>query len=262
MNDYLNFAVSVAREAGDLLLFFHGKANKLDWKGRTDLKNEVDRKSDELIRRRIAQVFLRHNVLSEEDDPINLGSKFTWVVDPLDGTIGFTRGFFGGVFAVSIALAISRKPILGVIYAPKFGLLYTARDGKGAFCNGDMICVAREGNINHAVVLAGGGKETASFKRTDFLPYYQKLMSPDGVVDIVNASCGTVAFCHVAEGKLDAAALLSQDPWDMAAATCILREAGAKVTDIHGKEWELGDPSFLTANPELHKKFCALFSEI
>jgi len=223
---------------------------------------QADDLSDQLIRERISKAFPKHNILSEERGPAELGSDLTWVVDPLDGTIGFTRGFFNGIFAVSIGLVQGRMPILGVIFAPKMDRLYVAEKGEGAFCDGERIHASTEDNINHAVVLSGGGKETAFFKRVDFWPYYQKLMSPGGVVDIVNACCGTVAFCHIAEGKLDAAALLSLEPWDMAAASCILREAGAKVTDIHGKEWELGDASFLTANPVLHKKFCDLFAGI
>lgn len=256
MENPKEFAISVAEEAGRLLMESYGKIKSLDWNTRTHFKTEVDDASDRLIRQRIGEFYAEHNIFSEEGDNLDTGSEFTWVCDSLDGTIPYTLGI-SDHFSVAIALVKGKTPILGVINAVKRNELYVAEQGKGAFCNDRPIKVCSEEEINHVIMGFDGGKETEHFKRASIARYLKKALSPDGITCPVSSGCASVPLCLTASGKLHAYMALSLEPWDMAAAVIINREAGAKVTTIDGKEWELGDESILAANPKLHAKLCS-----
>lgn len=243
-----DIAVSIAKEAGELLLRHYGKMQKLEYKLKTNFKTEVDDLSDALIRKRIKENFPEHNIYSEEEKAIDNKSEYSWVIDPLDGTLPYTLGI-SDHFAVSIALAKDKKPILGVIYAPLRDELYIAEEGLGTICNYQEIKVAPNDNINKTLL----GMDLGKTERTNILGIYKKLISDDGITYPVSYACASVALSLVASGKLNAYLSLKLEPWDMAAAVVINREAGAKVTNIEGKEWELGDESILVANPSLHK---------
>ena len=253
MSDYKNFAIEVAKEACQLIMERYGESHGKDWHIATNFKIEVDRKSDELIRRRIIGKFPDHNIYSEEKNNLERKSKYTWVIDPLDGTIPYSLGI-SDHFGVCVSLVENKEPILGVIYAPKREELYIAEKDRGASLNSTPISVSTEDEINHVVMAVDGGKETEIFKRVAIAPFIEKLYGPDGVTSIVSYGCASVPLALTACGKMHAYIALSLEPWDMAAAVIINREAGGKVTDLKGKEWELGDASILAANKNLHKK--------
>lgn len=256
--DYMRFAITTAREAGNVLMKNYGKMQELEWTAKQHFRTVVDKMSDDMIRRRIKESFPRHNVYSEENESINQNSQYTWIFDPLDGTIPYRYGTTDH-FSVCIALASQKNPILGVVFAPKRGELYHAQKGKGAFCNDKRIHVSLEENINHVLMGLDGGKETGSFKRTDIIPYIEKACSPNGITCFLASGCASVPLVLTASGKLHAYTALSLEPWDMAAAAVINRESGARVTNLEGKEWETDDPSIVVANPALHKKLLELF---
>jgi len=257
MSKYLDFVIETAFEAGSLLMTNYGKVHGLDWHTRTNFKIEVDKKSDELIRKRIKEFYPDHNIFSEEDEGLKRKSDLSWVVDPLDGTIPYTLGF-SDHFSVAISLARGERPIIGVIYAPKRNELYFAEDGRGAFCNNNRIKISDETDINRVVIGLDYGKETKDFKRSSVASLYQKLLGPNGITAPVSFACASVPLCLTAKGNLHAYMALSLEPWDMAAAVVINREAGARVTNLKGREWQLRDASILSANPKLHKRLLRL----
>lgn len=254
MKDYREFAISIAKEAGELIMKSYGKIKSLDWNARTHFKTKVDDASDRLIRQRIREFCPEHSIYSEEGENLDTGSEYKWVCDSLDGTIPYTLGITDH-FSVAIALVKGKTPILGVINAPKRKELYVAEQGKGAFCNNKPIRVSLEDNISHVIMGLDAGKETEHFKRTSLAEYCKKVLAPDGITCFVCSGCASVPLCLVASGKLHAYMALSLEPWDMAAAVIINRETGAKVTNFNdGKEWKLGNESILVANPKLHSK--------
>ena len=257
MNEYRDFAVNIALEAGELLMKNYGKMHQLDWHIRTNFKIEVDRMSDELIRGKIRENFPMHNIYSEEIEGLDNSSEFSWVCDPLDGTIPYTYEI-SDHFGVSISLVKDRTPVIGVIYAPKRGELYVAEEGKGAFCNDERMNVSQEHDVNKVLMGLDSGKETARFKRAAVAQYYEKLLASDGIAAPISSACASIPLCLVAKGNLHAYVALSLEPWDMAAAVIINREAGARVTNLEGRVWEIRDESIVTANPILHTKLLRL----
>ena len=255
--NYREFAISVAKEAGNLLMRHYGKMQKLEWKLATNFKTQVDDESDKLIRERIKENFPKHNIYSEEQDAIEQKSEYNWVIDPLDGTIPYAYGI-SDHFTVCVALVRNKTPILGVTYAPKRKELYVAEKGKGASCNGEKITSSLEDELNHAIIALEGGKATKFFNRKSIVPYVKNFYGNDGVVCALSSGCASVPLALVASGKMHAYVALSLEPWDMAAGVILNREVGNMVTTIYGKDWELGDESIVAANQKMHEEVMRL----
>jgi len=260
-SDCLKFAVETAIDAGDnILMKNYGKIQELEWTAKHNFRTEVDKGSDRLIRGRIKKNFPDHNIYSEEDKNLEKNSEFSWIADPLDGTIPYTFGTTDH-FGVCIALAKNNGPILGVIYAPKRKELYYAEKGLAAFCNDKQIKVSEQKDLNKTLMGFDPGKETENFKRASFSKYFEKIYSKDGILCQVCSGCASVQMALTASGKLNAYAALSLEPWDMAAGYIINKEAGAKITDINGEKWDITKPSILASNPELHGKLLGLLKK-
>ncbi len=247
MNQLTQFAVETARAAGQLLLDNHSRMQTLEWKLRTNFKTRVDDLSDQLIRDAIIRRFPDHGIYSEEQEARLEGSEYSWVVDPLDGTIPYSYGS-SDHFAVSIALLRNSEPLLGVIFAPLRDELYLAERGQGASCNGRPLRVNPVPDLNRALMAADCGK----LEREALLPHLSRLLAPDGVTYVMSLCSASVSMALVAGGALDGYLAVKQEPWDIAAGALILREAGATVTTPEGKSWQFGDDSILAAGPDLH----------
>jgi myo-inositol-1(or 4)-monophosphatase len=258
MKNYLRFSIDLAREVGrDVLLKHYDSFQRRKYKSLTDFKTQVDDLADRLIRQRISRVFPAHNIMSEEGEQINRGSEYTWVCDPLDGTLPYTRRI-SDAFSVSIGLVKGTTPVLGVIYFPKSKKLYHAEDGKGAFLNREKIKISGEKDINRSLVGFEIGKETKSFQRVSALRHLDKLLSSEGVGYFFTNGSFTQTSSLCASGNLDAVIGVHPEPWDVVAAVVINREAGARVTTLEDRDWSLGDETVLMANPIIHKKILSL----
>lgn len=253
---FLMFAKNVAAGAAEILMKHYGKLQVQTWKDYTNFKTAVDDESDKFIREAIRTAYPDHSVISEELDDYETGSEFKWVVDPLDGTLPYTFQTTDH-FSVCIALCQNGIPVVGVINAPKRGEVYTAELGCGAFCNDQPIRVSQETEINHVLM----GLDPGAKDRMPYIDFLRKVMKqPQGVMCTVQSGCASVPLCLVAKGNLHAYLATSLLPWDMAAAVCIIREAGGLVTHTDGVDWKLGGPSILACNPTLHANFMAYFA--
>ncbi len=142
-----------------------------------------------------------------------------------------------------------------MINAPLRKELYSAEIGKGAFLNGEPIHVSNTVEISKVLM----GIDSGKFNRDAHLPFFKRAMAKDGITCPFCTGCASVCLALVASGGLDAYLATSLNPEDMAAAVVIIREAGGKVTELKGKEWQLGDASILAANPNLHKNLSEFF---
>lgn len=256
--EYLPFAINLATEAGIIQMQNYHKAHKVEWYDRQQFRSEVDTVIGKMVREEIESAFPTHNIISEEV-PEKIGdSDFTWVVDELDGTGPYLRGITDH-FSFCIALCLGKKPILGVINIPKIKQLFLATDGMGAFVvetfGTKKVSVNKTSDINKVWM----GIDSGKFSRTAHLPYMARALENDGISCPLQSGCASVPLCQVANGQIDAYLATSLNPEDMAAAVIINREAGAKVTNLKGEEWQLGDCSILAANPTLHHKLSEFF---
>lgn len=249
------FAKDLAKEVGDKLVKLRAGIKPSEWKLRTNFKTEADDMADKLIRERIEAKFPDHRIMSEELSAKETSSEYVWVVDPLDGTIPYTNKS-SEHYGVAISLCKGTEPVLGVFYAPTLGegsqpQLFSASQGEGAFCNGKKIYCSAIDNLNKAFMAMDFGK----LERSKIQTLNEKLLADDGVGYLtVYAGCAS-SMAQVADGRLHGYFCLKNEPWDMAAAAVICKEAGCIVTNINGEGWKLGDESIVALPPGLQKQF-------
>ena len=218
----------------------------------TDTDMSLQRRIIEVIRER----FPDHNILAEEAEYERTPSPFTWVIDPVDGTINFSRNY--PVFAVSVALVEGETPVSGIVYVPPFQKIYSAVRGKGAFCNGSALhcgSVSRLQDSLISVILTShfnageNSRAAAIIERAN--------MRTRGVRVMV---CESAELCLIAEGILDGNVSVKADPYGAMAGKLILEEAGGHFSQICGAPFGLFSDTILASNGYLHeslRELCA-----
>lgn len=235
----LDVAIKAAKESGKILMKGWNKDNKIFTKKDKSPYTNVDRESESEIFQIIKTQFPEHDFLGEEWLYPKTGSRYKWIIDPLDGTRNFIRKmpFFGN----SVALEKDGKIIVGVIDMPALNLFAYASKDSGAYINGKKIKVSETKKINHAFLSFGSIEKYGK-------PFHNLINSCDshrGYGD-------TLMFLLLAQGKVDIV-LDCVQPWDIAAAKIIIEEAGGKMTDFNGNETIYSDTTLAT-NGKLHNK--------
>lgn len=233
--EYLDFAVGMAREAGRIqLTYFRGDDLAMKTKSNvSDVVTRADRESEELIVRSILERYPTHAILGEEGGARgDAASEWRWVVDPLDGTTNYSQGL--PVFCVSIALQYRGETVVGVVYAPYLRELFTAVCGGGAWCRrGDgepvRLHVSTKQRLDCSVVATG-------------FPY-DKSENPDNnsdnvarilphVRDVRRMGAAAYDLSCVAAAMLDGFWELNLHEWDVCAASLLVIEAGGVVESL------------------------------
>jgi len=256
IKQYLNFGIRLAKKAGDIALENYGRKIKITYKGmaKNNLVTEVDEKIENMIVKEIEKHFPTHCILTEETG--NCGNKhsdYRWVIDPIDGTTNYAHCY--SFFAISIGLEYKGQMIAGVINAPYLQEIYHAEKGLGAFMNGKPISVSTTANLETALLATGFTYHNRGLNLPNF-EYF--LYNSQGL-----RRCGaaTLDLCHVAAGRLDGYWEMGLKPWDIAAGSLIVKEAGGRVTALDGSPCKLGGKSLLAANPYIHKKMVKFFKD-
>jgi myo-inositol-1(or 4)-monophosphatase len=256
METFLNTAVEVAREAGVLLLEHFRQPLKITYKRRSDLVTEADRKSETLIVERLRSHYPSHAIVAEEGGGRKTGSDYCWYVDPLDGTTNFAHGF--PIFAVTLGLAYRGEVAAGVVYDPTRGELYTVERGAGAFLNGQRLHVSNNGLLAECLV-ATGFPPFASNHDLNVEFYFQFTELTHG---IRRAGSAALDLCCVAAGRFDGFWELKLNPWDKAAGTLLVTEAGGRVSGITGKPFNLLGDDIFASNGLVHDQMLGVFQEV
>ena len=228
---FLKVAKEAALEAGDIIAKYFGKKHQYSFKNedKSDFATQADLEAERKIVKILNLHFPKHNIIAEESGHTHKGSEYTWVIDPLDGTLSFACGM--PYFAVSIGLLKEDKPILGVIYHVAEKDLYWAKIGKGAYVNGSRIHVSQKTELSTANLAMDFGHRQRRLPKIDL--YIVPLMKQAGYIYAVGSS--VMSLMLVARGINDA--MISQAwVWDFAAGSIIVKEAGGKVTDFANQE--------------------------
>jgi len=245
MADMMEVAIEAARKAGRLLTEGMSLPLAVERQVAHDVKLDADRKAEEVILEVIRGAFPEHAVLSEECGRVGVGAGCEWVIDPLDGTYNYFRRV--PLWVTSIALRSDGEELLGVVFDPCRDELFTAERGKGAFLNGRPIRSSAADTLERSVVgVAYSPKE--EFVRMNA----EAVLRLAGKVDKVR-SLGSAALeiAYVACGRFDAFFEYGIWPWDVAAGTVLVREAGGLVT-VHPRR--SGRLDILATNGKLHEE--------
>jgi myo-inositol-1(or 4)-monophosphatase len=255
-SEFLPAMTEIAREAGCLLMGYFAKRVKIEYKGDVDLVTEADRASEQRILERIRARWPQHNILAEEGGGSESGSDYRWYVDPLDGTTNFAHSF--PVFCVSLGLEHKGERIAGVVYDPTRNELFSAEKGGGAFLNGSAIQVSKVGNLAEALV-ATGFPSHKRHKNPNIHFYHQITLRTHGVR---RAGSAALDLCYVACGRYDGYWEFNLNPWDTAAGTLLVEEAGGKISDFRGGPFLIASQEVCASNGLLHPALLKEFEAI
>jgi myo-inositol-1(or 4)-monophosphatase len=247
MHPMLNTAVKAARRAGTII---NRASQNLDIlavteKTANDYVTEVDRAAEEAIVRVLLEAYPSHSILAEESGARGK-SEFQWIIDPLDGTTNFLHGF--PQYAVSIAL--SHKGVLSqaVIYDPVHNDLFTASRGRGAYLNDKRLRVSKRISLQKCLI--GTGFPFREFANVDaYLAIFRDLIPKTS--GLRRPGAATLDLAYVAAGRLDGFWEFGLSPWDMAAGSLLITEAGGLVGDLEGNSGYLESGNIVAASPKI-----------
>lgn len=228
----VNVAVRAARAAGAVILRYMNRVEGLavEEKARHDYVSEVDRMAEAEIVRELRRAFPAHAVLGEETGLTGKSDK-VWVVDPLDGTHNYLRGF--PHFCVSIGFRDHGDLVHGVIYDPLRDELFTASKGDGAFLNDRRIRVTKRENLQGSLLATGYPYRQREHIDTQLAMTRALLREAE---DIRRTGSAALDLAYVAAGRLDGYFEIGLKPWDMAAGCLLVREAGGAFCDFTGRD--------------------------
>lgn len=221
-------------------------------KGEANLVTDADLASQKAAIGVIKKSFPEHDFLGEENARKNTGSPYTWVIDPIDGTTNFAHTF--PQCSISIALFYKNQVILGGVLNPITNEMFLAQKGKGATLNGKKIHVSNVKKVHEALLVTG-----FPYNRNEIMPEllarFERCLRASH--DVRRLGSAALDLCWVAAGRLDGYWEQNLNPWDVAAGTLILTEAGGKVTDFNGKKWpkmqDFGH-QLLASNGKIHSE--------
>ncbi|OPY13004.1 MAG: Inositol-1-monophosphatase [Syntrophus sp. PtaB.Bin001] len=248
MSEFTEFAVQTAREAGLLLKDRLNAPHKIDYKGAINLVTETDRMSEALILERLQQRFPNHSILTEESAESDKDSDFRWIIDPLDGTTNYAHGY--PVFCVSIALEHKKRIIVGVVYNPMMDELFLAERGRGSWLNDRRIQVSETADLSQSLIATGFPYDIRESKINN-LDHFNSMVKQ--VQAIRRAGSAALDMAYVAAGRFDGFWELKLMPWDTAAASLLILEAGGSISNLYGHEFSLKAPHVLASNGKIHQ---------
>jgi myo-inositol-1(or 4)-monophosphatase len=253
---YLETAAEIALEAGALLATYFERRVAFELKGDFDLVTEADRASERLVVERLRSHFPSHSILAEEGGGHEGSSGYRWYVDPLDGTTNFAHGY--PTYNVTLGLEQDGEMLVGVVFDPSRQEMFSAERGAGAYLNNRRIRVSAVKRLEDSLVSTGFPSRKRHLN-VNIHFYHQMAMATHGVR---RGGAAAIDLAYVACGRLEAFWEFGLNPWDMAAGTLLVMEAGGACSDMKGGPHSLKGPHLLTDNGAIHAETLALFGEI
>ena len=256
LDDFLQFTVDIAREAGAILRDRFGQPHEVRFKGTIDLVTEADQAAEALIASRLREAYVDHDLLGEEGsrgEPTN--SPYRWVIDPLDGTTNFAHGL--PTFAVSVGLEENGVPVVGVVYDPMRDELFAARRGGGATLNDEPIRVSATDRLIGALLVTGFSYDLAIRERQ--ADTWRQFLTQ--VQAIRQTGSSAINLAYIAAGRLDGYWEWGILPWDVSAGALLVTEAGGTLTDMAGGPFGTHDREIVASNGLLHADLIAVTSD-
>ncbi|HEY8976098.1 MAG TPA: inositol monophosphatase family protein [Burkholderiaceae bacterium] len=251
LHPMLNIAVKAARAAGAIINRASLDVDKVqvEQKGVNDFVTEVDKHAEAVIVETILQAYPGHGILAEESGR-ELGAKdseFVWIIDPLDGTTNFIHGF--PVYAVSIALAWRGVVQQAVVYDPNRNDLFYASRGRGAFLNDRRIRVSKRLRLADSLIGTG-----FPFRKGDNFKRYMKMFEEisQQCAGLRRPGAASLDLCYVAAGYYDGFFETGLSPWDIAAASLVITEAGGLIGNFSGEADFLYQREVVAGNPKVY----------
>jgi len=249
---FLTAAVQAATQAGYYLKSAFPRVHTIESKSHVnDLVTECDKTSEEMIKDLLRKQFPNHGFYCEESGKEDSKQDYTWIIDPLDGTVNFARKI--PVFSVSIALLHEGKIQVGVVYCPVTDELFTAKRGHGAYLNQNKIQVSSVQTIKKSLAATGFPYLVENRVEACIKPIERLLAKGVGLRRLGSAA---IDLAYLACGRFDLFFEVSLEAWDYAASALLIEEAGGILTDYHNQSVPFTrSSSIIATNGHLHKAF-------
>jgi len=251
LHPMLNVAIKAARAAGAIInrAALDVDLLKVNVKGPNDFVSEVDRAAESAIIEILLQAYPDHGILAEESGNShgNRTSEYQWIIDPLDGTTNFLHGL--PIYAVSIGLAHRDVVQQAVVYDPARNDLFFASRGRGAFLNDRRLRVSKRINLSDALVGTG-----FPFRRGDDFERYLQMMQSvmQRCAGVRRPGAAALDLCYVAAGWYDGFFETGLNPWDVAAGSLMVTEAGGLIGNFTGESDFLEQRECVAGNPKIY----------
>ena len=246
--EMLQFALEVAKEAGDILMQHFGNISSYKKKSSAiDLVTIADTQSEAFIINKIKSQFPDHDIITEESDIKQKGSNYRWVIDPLDGTTNFVHNL--PIFAVSIGLQFKKETIVAVVYNPAANKCFWADKNGGSFLNNDPINIISSKTLSESLLVTGFPYEKDERWDKGFILFKELYGMTQGVRRLGAAA---LDFCFIAMGRFEGFWEFGLQPWDICAGALIVEEAGGKVSDWDGSPMPFSGHRILATNGYIH----------
>lgn len=252
-----NLAIRAALKAGKYIRERVGKISSIDYKSAYNIVTDVDKATEKLILEMIKNEYPEDSVVAEEGGGgIKAGNR-CWFIDPLDGTTNFTHTY--PFFCVSIGLEVAGKMSVGVVYNPINDELFWAEAGKGAFLNKSPIDktpikVSKIETLETSLLATGFPADTATAVYNNLEIFKELTNNSHGVRRDGSAA---LDLCYVACGRLDAFWEMKLAPWDVAAGSLIVEEAGGRVTNLIAGPFDKNNGHIIASNGLIHDEVVA-----
>ncbi|MRR51757.1 MAG: inositol monophosphatase [Rhodocyclaceae bacterium] len=244
----LKTAANAARQAGKLLTAMAIRGVRVDYKGAIDLVTEADRASEALIVKILRKVFPTDDIMTEESENERTKSARRWIIDPLDGTTNYAHQF--PFWCVSIAFEHHGQVQAGAVYNPNLKELFTARRGHGGHLNGSRLKVSRQPELARCLLATGFPYDVHTSER-DNLEHFRRFIKRAQAVR--RPGSAAIDLAYVACGRFDGFWEIKLKPWDMAAASLLVTEAGGAVSRFDGSPFDLYVQECLASNGLVHR---------
>lgn len=258
LNEAREYLLKLVPQAGDILVkYFTSGQFTTRSKGGVDLLTQADEEVDEFLRENIRKQYPQTSLLTEETAPKDYSSfkeaEILWIIDPLDGTINFSRG--NPHFSISVGLVDKGVSKLGVVYIPMENNLYWAQeDQENAYLNGKPLQVSTTNDMREAVIGCDWAWDLE--KRLRVVKWLGEISTQ--VRQIKSMGSAVADLASLARGRIDIYLHSGLKPWDTAAASLLIEKAGGKITTPTGAKWDVFQSEMLASNNILHNKILEL----
>jgi myo-inositol-1(or 4)-monophosphatase len=228
----------------------------VEFKGRNDLVSYVDRQAEQILSDNLAKLVHGSGFIMEESGYDRHEQEYVWIVDPLDGTTNFVYGV--PFYSVSVALQHNKQTILGAVYEVNREELFLAARGHGAMLNGAPIKVSDSPGLADSLIATGF--PFRAFARIDeYLSMLKDCMHRARGVRRLGSAALDLAY--TAMGRFDGFFEINLSPWDVAAGTLIIQEAGGTVTDFFGEDNHLFGKMIVATNGRIHAEMLSVIQQ-
>lgn len=250
MQPLLNIAINAARQAGDIISRHVEQLEhmKITPKGQNDFFCEVDTKAEQAIINTIRKSYPDHGIIAEESGMQNEDAESVWIIDPLDGTRNYLHGF--PFYSVSIALRIKNRIEHAVVYDPLRHECFSASRGRGARLNDRRLRVSKQTLLSASMLATNLPARNETLAKRYF-PTFETMFGQ--CAGIRGTGSAALDLAYVASGRLDGCWEFGLKPWDIAAGSLLIQEAGGLISDLQGGEDYLRHGDVVAGAPKVFK---------